>query len=363
MFTYLRNGFKLLRDDHHLHPRLAVYYVTGQCNLNCAYCEDFGARRNPESFPPLPLERVMKILKVVRSGTDALLLTGGEPFLHPDIDEILLRAKRELRFRQLTLISNGFLLPQHEAALSALDRLVVSLDSPDPQAWSQTIGVSETTAEAILENVRHYAGEQRRFGYRMAVNAVLTPETLPTARALLDFCWDTAPKSKGGHAGPPLLVSFSPQSHNNWPRYELMVSEEYRVFIQELIRLKRRSAPILASRAYLEMLLDFTPYDCYPTLAPRILPDGGLTYPCRPFEKAGNGQGGRAVNLLEVRNWDEAWKIARATYGQPPRTCHSCFQQCYVEPSLMQTRPLTLAWEWLRYAAARRGDLTSYAPG
>jgi MoaA/NifB/PqqE/SkfB family radical SAM enzyme len=352
MLAYLRNCLKLLRNDRHLHPRLVVYYVTGQCNLNCAYCEDFGARRNPESFPPLPLEQVMKVLAVIRSGTDALMLTGGEPFLHPDIDEILIRAKRELNFRQLTLISNGFLLPQHEAVLSSLDRLIISLDSPDPGAWSQTIGVPVATAEAILENVCHYAGEQRRFGYRMAVNTVLTPETLPTARTLLDYCSEHA-----------LLISFSPQSHNNWPRYELMVSPEYRAFIQELIRRKRTGAPILASRAYLEMLLDFSPYDCYPTLAPRVLPDGSLTYPCRPFEKAGNGQGGRAVNLGEVRSWKDAWEVARATYGQPPRTCHSCFQQCYIEPSLMQVRPLTLAWEWLRYPAVRRGELTTYAPG
>jgi MoaA/NifB/PqqE/SkfB family radical SAM enzyme len=352
MLTYLRNCIKLLRNDRHLQPRLVVYYVTGQCNLNCAYCEDFGARRNPEGFPPLPLEQVMKVLGVIRSGTDALMLTGGEPLLHPDIDEILVRAKRELKFCQLTLISNGFLLPQHEAALSAVDRLIVSLDSPDAQAWSQTIGVPVASAEAILANVRHYAVEQRRFGYRMVVNAVLTPETLPTAEALLDFCSEN-----------DLLLSFSPQSFNNWPRYELMVSPEYRAFIQKLIRLKCAGAPILASRGYLEMLLDFAPYDCYPTLVPRVLPDGSLIYPCRPFEKAGNGQGGRAVNLLEVRTWGEAWKIARATYGQPPRTCHSCFQQCYVEPSLMQVRPLTLAWEWLCYPAVRRGDLTNYAPG
>jgi MoaA/NifB/PqqE/SkfB family radical SAM enzyme len=355
MFTALRNGLKLLRNDRHLDPLLAVYYVTGQCNLNCAYCEDFGARRNETGYPPLPLGQVMQILKVIRSGVDALMLTGGEPFLHPDIDEILLRAKRELKFRRITLISNGFLLPQHEAALSSIDRLIVSLDSPDPATWSLTIGVPPATAEAILANVRHYAGQQRRFGYRMAVNAVLTPETLPTAPALLDFCLGIRPT--------PPLISFSPQSYNNWPRYELMVSPEYRAFVENLIRLKRAGAPILASHGYLDMLLDFVPYDCYPTLVPRILPDGSLAYPCRPFEKADNGQGGKAVNLLTVRTWAEAWRTARSLYGQPPRTCHSCFQQCYAEPSLMQVRPVSLAWERLRYPAARRGDPSTYAPG
>jgi MoaA/NifB/PqqE/SkfB family radical SAM enzyme len=359
MFSYFRNLLKLARNDRHLHPRVAIFYVTGQCNLNCAYCEDFGARRNTANDVPLPLDQAMQVLATIRSGVDSVMLTGGETLTHPEIDRIVVHAKRELKFRELTLITNGLLLPRHEAALSAVDRLIVSLDSPDPAAWSRTIGVPQASAEAILANIRQYAGEQDKFGYRMIVNAVLTPETLATADELLDFC-ATAGE---GRRRPPLLVSFSPQSFNNWPRYELIVSPEYRAFIQKLIELKRQGAPILGSRRYLQTLLDFAPYDCYPALAPRILADGDLTYPCRPFEKGDNGQGGRPVNLLNVRNWAEAWKAAGQAYGRPPRTCHSCFQQCYTEPSLMQSRPLTLAWEWLRYPAVRRGNLTTYAPG
>ena len=348
MFNYLCNLLKLARNDHHLHPRGAIYYVTGQCNLNCVYCEDFGTRRNNQNQPPLPLEQVLQILRIVRSSVDALMLTGGEPFTHPQIDEIILRAKKELRFRELTLISNGFLLPQHEAALATVDRLIVSLDSLDPQLWSQTIGVPPASAETILANIRQFAGYQSRFGYRMIVNAVLTPETLPGVDALLEFCVQNK-----------LLVSFSPQSFNNWPRYELTVSSAYRALIEKLIKLKREGAPILGSEAYLRTLAAFEPYDCYPTLVPRIYPNGELSYPCRPFEKAENGQGGRAVNLLNFKNWDEAWQAAFKTYGQPPRTCHSSFQQCYAEPSLMSTNPLPWLVESLRSGV----DLSTYAPG
>ncbi|MGB8212233.1 MAG: radical SAM protein [Anaerolineales bacterium] len=358
MFAYLHNLLKLARNDRHLHPQAAVFYVTGQCNLNCSYCEDFGARRNSGNFTPPPLEQAMKIMGVIRTGVDALMLTGGETLTHPDIDEIVLRAKEELKFRELTLISNGWLLPKHEAALSAVDRLIISLDSTDASAWSQTIGITPASAGTIIENVRHYAQEQARFGYQMVINAVLTPETLPTAEALLDFC-----RGLKGKGRPPLLISFSPQSYNNWPRYALMVSPEYKAFLQELLELKRAGGPVLASGLYLRTMRDFSPYDCHPSLIPRILPNGDLVYPCRPFEKADNGQGGRPVNLLHVRTWAEAWQTAYAAYGQPPRTCSSCFQQCYTEPSLMQAYPLWLAWEWLRYPAVRRGNLLTYAPG
>jgi molybdenum cofactor biosynthesis enzyme MoaA len=191
------------------------------------------------------------------------MLTGGEPLTHPEVDQIILRAKQELKFRELTLISNGFLLPQHEAVLPAIDRLIVSLDSVNPQLWSQTIGAPFASAETILANITHYAGLQKKFGYRMIVNAVITPETLPGAQALLEF-------SRQHH----LLISFSPQSYNNWPRYELTVSAVYRDFAQKLIQLKREGAPVLGSDRYLRTLAAFEPYDCYPTLVPRIYPNG-----------------------------------------------------------------------------------------
>ena len=356
MFPYAANLLKLAQNDRHLQPRVAIYYVTGQCNLNCAYCEEFGARRNAASERPLPFEQVMRILRVIRSGVDALFLTGGEPLTHPDIDHIVWAAKQELKFREITLISNGLLLPQHETLLPALDRLIVSLDSCDPQLWSQTIGAPLASAEAILTNVRRYAGLQAQHGYRMIVNTVITPETIHATRntlaELLSFC-----------SNHHLFISFSPQAVNNWPRYELTVSPAYQALIEKLLQLKRCGAPILGSEAYLKTLLDLTPYDCYPTLAPRIHPNGELAYPCRPLEKADNGQGGRPVNLLDVQTWDEAWAIAYQAYGQPPRNCQSCFQQCYAEPSLMASQPLALLNEWLRYPVSRAGNLETYVPG
>ena len=352
MWSYASNLVRLAGNNRHLNPSVAIYYVTTQCNLNCAYCEDFGAGRNERAEPPLPLERAMKILRVIRSGVDALFITGGEPLLHPDIDELIKHAGRELKFREITLITNGFLLSKHEAALPFIDRLIVSLDSLDAQSWSRTIGIPVPSVEAIYENIRSYARRQKEFGYRMMVNAVLSPETLSGTEALIEFCRENK-----------LLISFSPQAVNNWVRYELMVSSEYKSVIEKLMEPKKHGAPIAGSAAYLQTLIQFEPYDCYPTLAPRIMPNGDLTYPCRPFEKANNGQGGRPVNLLDVRDWQEAWDKALAAYGQPPRTCHSCFQQCYIEPSLMQSKPLTFLFETVRHSASRKGNLRTYAAG
>jgi hypothetical protein len=186
----------------------------------------------------------------------------------------------------------------------------------------------------------------------MMVNCVVTPGTLAEAGGVLDFCLQH-----------DILVSFSPQAVNNWPHYDLLVSDEYKAFLARLIDLKQSGAPVLGSMAYLRTLLDFRPYSCYPTLVPRVASNGDLLYPCRPIEREGTRLGGRPCNLLEVADWDEAIQIANQEYGPPPRVCTSCFQQCYAEASLMQEAPLGYLVELIRYPTSRKAGLITYAPG
>lgn len=350
--NYWRNLINLLHGDRLLRPLVVAYYVTSRCNLNCAYCEDFGAGHNSQAAPPLSLDDALQVLRVIRSGVDSLVLTGGEPLLYAYIVPLVTHARREFKFRQLTLLTNGLLLPRHEALLPALDRLVISLDSTDPDVWSSIVGASPGIAHTILDNVRTYARRQREWGYRLIVNCVLAPETLPGAQQVLDFC-----------AEHDLFVSFSPQAVHNWPRYDLLVSDDYKAFLVRLMALKRRGAPILGSMAYLRTLLDFSPYSCYPTLVPRVMSNGDLVYPCRPIEREEGSHGGRPCNLLEVESWNQAFEIATAEYGPPPRVCTSCFQQCFAEPSLMQARPLSLLVEWMAYAPSRQGTVWTHVPG
>jgi MoaA/NifB/PqqE/SkfB family radical SAM enzyme len=346
MFTYLQNLFRLMRSDFTLSPRLAIYYVTMQCNLNCTYCEDFGARRNHLVTSAPSFEDAKRILEVIRTGVDRLWLTGGEPLMYSQILELLAYARNDLKFREISLITNGILLSRNLGVLPFLDRLIISLDAIDPQTLN-LVSVPHEYGDTVIENMRVAAFLQKKHNFKLTLNAVITPETLPSMDKLLAFCIENK-----------VQISFSPQSVNNLTRYELITSPEYRLFIERVIQLKKQGAPIMGSFSYFKILLDQTPYECYPTLIPRILPDGWLAYPCKPMEKAGGEQGGQAVNLLNVQTWDEAWKIATELYGDVPTSCVSCFQQCYIEPSLMQRRPVEYLLERLR-----GDDVSAYAPG
>ena len=321
--------------------------------LVVSYCEDFGAQRNASvTTRPLSLPDARRLLRILRQASGNLIVTGGEPLLYPDLDALLAWARDELKFRSLTLLTNGTLLPERPDVLRSLDRLVISLDAVEPNAWDNLLRAAPGTASEIIATVAAAAERQKAIGFRLVVHCVITPGTLAQARAVLGFCIDHG-----------IVFSCSPQSVNNWPRYELLVSDEYRAFIAELIDLKRAGAPILGSLPYLRLMLNFEPYACYPLLAPRVMPDGALAYPCRPIERGGTAHGGRSINLLDAGSWEEALRRAVLLYGPPPSLCASCYQQCYVEPSLMQARPLALLRELAAFPISRQAGLHTYAPG
>jgi MoaA/NifB/PqqE/SkfB family radical SAM enzyme len=350
--NYFTNLVRLMVGDRLLSPLAVAYCVTTHCNLNCVYCEDFGARRNSAQPAPLELSDTQRLLGIIRLATGDLILTGGEPLLYPGIEALVRYAKRDLRFRHITLLSNAVLLPEHYAVLPHIDRLMISIDATTPEQWDESLGAAPGTAQRILDNVIAVARRQHADRFRLVVNCVITPQTMDLAEQVLSFCKEHR-----------LLFSFSPQSANNWPHYDLLVSDAYRDFAERMLREKQQGAPILGSAAYLKRISDFAPYACYPMLVPRVLPHGGLAFPCRPVAREEDEHGGHSINLLAAGSWRAALQQAVAVYGLPPTTCGSCYQQCYVEPSLMQAHPWSLFWEHIAYSASREGHLETYAPG
>ena len=157
---------------------------------------------------------------------------------YPHLAESVVLAKRARGCRQIPMLTTGLLRPQCEAILPLLDRLFISLDSRDADYWASIINMPPKTAHAIVDNIQTYGRLQAQHNFRLIVNCVLSPETLTDAPAILDFCREHN-----------LLASFSPQAVDDWPRYELLVSPEYKAFIARPIAAKRADAPILASDA------------------------------------------------------------------------------------------------------------------
>jgi len=102
--------------------RYLEFQITDRCNLRCRHCY-IGDGYHQD----LSLERVSKVLKEFEEIQGLrLLLSGGEPLLHPhfwEINEIL----REYPFRSI-LLSNGTLITEETAKKLCVHEVQVSLD-------------------------------------------------------------------------------------------------------------------------------------------------------------------------------------------------------------------------------------------
>lgn len=88
-------------------------YVTNRCNLNCRYCFNWENGPSPGGTD-LALDKICQILDAVReTGQRYLTITGGEPFLHPDIFAIIDHT-HDLGFL-INILTNGLLLDEAQA--------------------------------------------------------------------------------------------------------------------------------------------------------------------------------------------------------------------------------------------------------
>ena len=122
---------KAMKSRHH--PIVAHIIPIRRCNLACKYCNEFDA-----SSEPVPLDVVLRRIDLLADlGTTVITISGGEPLLHPGLDEIIRRIRS--RGSIATLITNGYLLtPEriHRLNRAGLDHLQISVDNVEPDGVS-----------------------------------------------------------------------------------------------------------------------------------------------------------------------------------------------------------------------------------
>ena len=104
-----------------------------ECNNNCVFCY---FRNRKKERKNLSTKEAKKLLFSIRKfGIDMLEVTGGEPAIREDILELFYYAKKELKFKKVTIITNGSRFCDKEFAKEAisrgLDEVLVSIHGHD----------------------------------------------------------------------------------------------------------------------------------------------------------------------------------------------------------------------------------------
>jgi len=116
------------------HPLLAHIIPIRRCNLACEYCNEYD-----DFSKPVPLEVMyQRIDKLAALGTSVITISGGEPLLHPDLDQVIRRIRQ--RGMIAGLITNGYLLVAERIERlnrAGLEWLQISIDNVTPDDVSK----------------------------------------------------------------------------------------------------------------------------------------------------------------------------------------------------------------------------------
>ena len=110
-------------------PLLVQMIPMRRCNLACAYCNEY------DNFSkPLPLDvMTRRIDKVASFGTAMIGISGGEPLMHPQLDDIISHVRK--RGMVAGLLTNGFLLTETRIKrlnAAGVEFLQISIDNVQP---------------------------------------------------------------------------------------------------------------------------------------------------------------------------------------------------------------------------------------
>ena len=116
------------------HPILAHIIPMRRCNLSCGYCNEYDT-----TSKPVALEVMYKRLdKLASLGTTAIIISGGEPLMHPDIEKIIAHIRRHKMLA--CLITNGYLLTRDKIRAlnrAGLEYMQISIDNVQPDDVSK----------------------------------------------------------------------------------------------------------------------------------------------------------------------------------------------------------------------------------
>ena len=148
-----------LRDMRHRPLRDLRISVTDRCNLRCAYCMPASIYPENHCFQArealLSFEEIARIARIAADfGVHKIRLTGGEPLLRHNLDELVSMLADLPTIQDLAITTNCLLLPRYARALrdAGMNRITVSLDSLDPAVLRQMCG-RDVHPDLVLDGI------------------------------------------------------------------------------------------------------------------------------------------------------------------------------------------------------------------
>lgn len=166
-------------------PLSGTFELTPVCNMNCKMCYVRLSKNEQEAIRPLhTAEEWLKLGKDLKeSGMLYLLLTGGEPFAHPQFREIM-TGLRKIGLL-ITINSNGTLIDEETVEWLK--------DCPPVRINISIYGADDKTYEKLCGNAKGFTQVSnairllKEAGIAVKLNCSVTPHNVSDLPAIFDF--------------------------------------------------------------------------------------------------------------------------------------------------------------------------------
>ena len=156
----LEDVHKYLPDGYHE----ACIEISGYCNAKCKYCPSGKASSqkrkmmDAETFKAIVSK--LQEYKIIGDGSHVNLFWWGEPFLNPNLKQII--KVTQDRGVEYILSTNAFFYQQLEQAdVKNLKRLIISMPGFSQESYNR---IHQFDFEVIKENIKRYANDLERAG-------------------------------------------------------------------------------------------------------------------------------------------------------------------------------------------------------
>ena len=308
-----RSTLRLVLEDGG--PGFCQFALNNACNARCGFC-GFALDKLPrKDWHYVEREGALEAIDILhRQAVRYLVLTGGEPMLHPDLLEIVQRASG-LGMKVLLVTNAGLLKPHRirELAAGGLSSFIISIDAADAEAHERNRGLP-----GVCDRIREANAVIDELGLHST--ASVTMSRLVDYEALPDFL-----ESLGFKAvtfSYPLtkldsnFLSFSDSDLVNYSDAELLQAFEQ-------IKVLKKRFQVVNPTASLEEMERFVrgQEQRFPCL-------GGFQYFYLDWH----------LDLWRCHNWDQPMCHIKDFDGsQRVRDgCTKCMIDCYRDSSVMQ---------------------------
>lgn len=141
----------LLSTDHVVQAQIIPMR---RCNLACGYCNEYD-----DHSKPVPVEEMYRrVDKLAELGTTVIVISGGEPLMHPELEQIIARIRKHGIIAGM--ITNGYLLvPERIKKLNeaGLEHLQISIDNLQPDEISfKSLKVLDKKLEMLRDHAEFH---------------------------------------------------------------------------------------------------------------------------------------------------------------------------------------------------------------